>query len=274
MAILAHFDLASLPANDPLALHLMTEASRLAAADRAVLLADPDAVEVPMQRLLDPTYLQSRAALISPEGHNDDVQAGLAADKFAAMPAQADQSTATLLSVVDHWGNTVAVTASLESAFGSRLMVDGFLLNNQLTQFSFVASVDGLPVANRVSGGKRPRASVAPTMVLDSQGHLVLTIGSPGGPRAVDHVVQALVSALDWGLGLDDVLELPHVASRYTVTELESGEGLSDEAAALRQRGHTTEFVAMPSALSAIQRADDRLIGATDPRGDGMILVD
>ena len=274
MAMLGQFDLAGLEPNGPEALHLMTEASRLAFADRALFMADPDFVEVPVQRLLDPSYLRRRATLISPGRSIGEATAGFTWDKSAVMASQLDPPSTTHLSVVDQWGNAVALTASIESAFGSRLMVRGFLLNNELTDFAFEPFIDGLPVANRVQGGKRPRSSMAPTMVLDRQGRLVMVIGSPGGSRIIGYIIQALVAALDWGLEMDEVVALPHVVNRNGVTELETGKGLHDAAEGLEERGHEVKFVTMNSGLNGIRIDDGQLQGAADPRREGLVLAD
>jgi gamma-glutamyltranspeptidase/glutathione hydrolase len=274
MGILAQFDLAGFAPNAPAALHLITEASRLAFADRNQFLADPDFVDVPVQRLLDPIYLRRRAALISPERSLGQAVPGFTWDKSAIMPAQHDPPSTTHLSVVDQWGNAVALTASIESAFGSRLMVRGFLLNNELTDFAFQPEVDERPVANRVQGGKRPRSSMAPTMVLDRQGRLVLVIGSPGGSRIIGYVLQSLVAALDWGLDMEAVTALPHAVNRNGATELETGKGLHDAAEGLKERGHEVKFVPMTSGLNGIRIEENQLSGGADPRREGVVLAD
>ena len=235
MAILDRFDLAGLPPKDPAARRLMAEAERLALADRALFLADPDYVEVPLQQLLDPAYLQRRAALIASDGEPDAAAAGV-----AAMPDQPEPAVGTQLSVVDQWGNAVALTASIGSPFGSGLMVDGFLLDNALADFAFTPSVAGLPVANRAEGGKRPRSSMAPTMVLDPQGRLVLTVGAAGGAPAIGAVVRALVGVLDWGFDPADAISAAGAAS----------------------------------GLNVIGRSGDSWVGAADPRRHGVALAD
>ena len=237
MSLLGQFDLASLPPNGPAALRLMTEAERLADADRALFLADPDLVQLPLQRLLDPVYLRQRAALISPDRSLGEVTPGLVSDRFAAMPPQPDTASATPLSVVDQWGNAAALTASLHDPFGARLMVDGFLLDNGLADFAYTPRVDDRPVANRVEGGKRPVSSMVPTMVLDRQGRLLLAIGSSGGAGSIGFVLRTLVARLDWGLALDDA-------------------------------------IVPGSGLNVIGRKVDRWIGATDPRRNGAVLAD
>ena len=274
MGMLAQFELGQLPPNAPAALHLVTEASRLAFADRALFLADPDFVKVPVQRLLDPSYLRRRATLIAPGESIGAVAPGFTWDPSAIMPDQPDPPSTSHLSVVDQWGNAVAMTASIESAFGSRLMVRGFLLNNELTDFAFQPRVEGQAVANRVEGGKRPRSSMAPTMVLDQEGRLVLVIGSPGGSRIIGYVVQALVAALDWDLDMQSVTALPHVLNRNGVTELETGRGLHDVAEALEARGHEIDFTTMTSGLNGIRVEEGRLSGGADPRREGVVLAD
>lgn len=275
MTILSRFDLAALPPMSPAALHLITEASRLAAADLALFLADPDHTQVPLQQLLDPAYLHRRADLIAADRSLAEATAGVASERFAAMPDQPGSPAATHVAVVDQWGNAVALSASLQGDFGSRLLVDGFLLNSGLTGFAFTPSVAGRPVANRLQGGKRPRSPMAPIMVLDRQGRMILTGGSSGGARAVDYVVLTLVAALDWRLAPDKAIALPHVANADGVTVLESRRGLEAAAAELRAQGHNTAIATMESGLNVIGRSgDDRWIGAADPRGAGTAQAD
>jgi gamma-glutamyltranspeptidase/glutathione hydrolase len=269
--------------------HRFTEAARLAFADRDRYVADPGFVALPGQRagepdaapagsLLDPRYLAQRAALI---GERSLVHAPAGVPPGAAARGNAawtpEQAATTHLSIVDRYGDAVSLTSSIESAFGARLMVRGFLLNNQLTDFSFAPARDGAPVANRVEPGKRPRSAMAPTLVFErGSGALALAIGSPGGPSIVSYVARVLIATLDDGLALQDAIALPNIGSRNGPTELErnrAGAALGD---ALARRGHPVSFVDMTSGLHGIARRCDaagcRLHGGVDPRREGLAL--
>src|SRR5690606_16304780 len=202
LGILSHFDLRSVRPGSAEAAHLLAEAGRLAFADRNRYVADDRFVPVPVEGLLDPAYLARRAALIRPEVSMRRAQPGTPAGAPPALaPSAATPEAGTShLSIVDAAGNAVALTTTIESSFGARRMVRGFLLNNELTDFDFVPVIDGRLVANRVEPGKRPRSSMAPTLVFDADGTLRLIIGSPGGSRIINYVLQTLVAVLDWNL--------------------------------------------------------------------------
>ncbi len=166
------------------------------------------------------------------------------------------------------------MTSSIESAFGSRLMAGGFLLNNELTDFSFRPEVDGRPVANRVEPGKRPRSSMSPTLVLDEQGRLVLAVGSPGGSRIIGYVVKALVAALDWGLDMQAAISLPNAVNRNGPTDLEEGTAVADLKPRLEALGHEVRLRPMTSGLHGIAVTPRGLEGGADPRREGVALGD
>lgn len=274
---------------DPDGAHRFLEAARLAFADRDRYVADTDFVALPGQRvgepvaavrgsLLDPGYLARRAALIGARSmvHAPAGVPGGAADDGAGGWSP-ELAATTHLSIVDARGNAVAMTSSIENAFGARIMVRGFLLNNQLTDFSFAPSQDGAPVANRVEPGKRPRSAMSPTLVLDrASDALVLALGSPGGPSIVSYVARVLVEVLDDGLGLQRAISLPNLGSRNGPTELERGRVAPELAEALRARGHPVELVPMTSGLHGIARRCDargcELEGGADPRREGLAL--
>ncbi|MEO3427521.1 gamma-glutamyltransferase [Pelagibius sp. CAU 1746] len=281
LKLLEAFDLAALapaPGESPgaEAIHLVAEASRLAFADRNRFLADSDFVEVPVDRLLDPLYLAARAVLIDPAASMGQASPGLRTPQ-AHSPAQLNPPSTSHLSVVDAEGNAVSMTASIESAFGARVMVRGFLLNNELTDFSFRPSVDGRPVANRVQPGKRPRSSMSPTLVLDGDGRFVMAIGSPGGSRIIGYTTKAIIAALDWSLTMQQAVALPNFVNRNGATDLEEGTGIEAAKAELEALGHEVNIRGMTSGLHGIRRIANGpqgggLEGGADPRREGVVL--
>jgi len=182
----------------------------------------------------------------------------------------------THFAIVDAAGNAVSMTASIEAAFGTGILAAGFLLNNQLTDFAFVpAAADGRPVANRAGPGKRPRSTMAPTMVLDPQGRLLFALGAPGGPRIAAYVEKTLLGLIDWALDVQAAIDLPHLVNRNGRTEIERGPQADALAAELRRRGHEVEILAMESGLAAIAvLPDGSLAGGADRRREGVALGD
>ena len=272
LGILARFDLSALRPLSADAVHLLAEAERLAFADRNRYLADDRFVRVPIEGLLDRTYLRERSALIRPEVSMKRAEAGTPPE---APGARADsralaESGTSHVSIVDRDGNAVSMTTTIESSFGSRLMVRGFLLNNQLTDFDFVPARDGVPVANRVEPGKRPRSSMAPTLVFDADGRLLLVIGSPGGSRIINYVLKALVAILDWNMDVQAAIDLPNSGSRNGPTELEHGTAAETLAGTLAAMGHPIRITDMTSGLHAILRIPEGWSGGADPRREGV----
>ena len=213
LGILEQFDLGSLDPASAQAAHLLAEAGRLAFADRGLYVADADFVDVPVEGLIDPAYLMSRATLIDPLKTMGPAEAGTPPEQHGWLYRAGDSfelPSTSHISVVDADGNAVSMTTSIESAFGSRVMVHGILLNNQLTDFSFRPAGDAGPIANRVEPGKRPRSSMSPTMIFDADGALLAAVGSPGGSRIIGYVVQSIVAMVDWGLDPQAAVSLPH----------------------------------------------------------------
>ena len=263
------------------AIHLFSEAGRLAFADRALYVADSDFVRVNVIGLLDPGYLKQRAQLIGPRSMGT-AQPGVPPGTTVALaPDPTPPKAATShLSVVDGDGNAVSMTTTIEDVFGARVMVRGFLLNNQLTDFSFAPEANGRPIANRVEPGKRPRSSMAPTLVFDRQtGALVAALGSPGGSQIIGYVTKTLVGILDWNLDIQQAISLPNFGSRNGPTELEQGRISPATVEALKARGHDIREIDMASGLQGIVRVrlpDGRLVwaGGADPRREGVALGD
>ncbi|WP_210397234.1 gamma-glutamyltransferase [Motiliproteus sediminis] len=270
LGLLSRFGLIDLAPESAAYAHLLTQAARLAYADRARYLADRDHVRVPVTALLDSAYLRERGRLINRERDMGTAVAGELPGLAGQVGRSPERPSTTHLVIVDAEGNALSMTSSIEMAFGSTLMVGGFLLNNQLTDFSFVAERDGAPVANRVQPGKRPRSSMTPVIVLDSDRRLKLLLGSPGGSRIINYVTQALLANLVAGESVQDAVSLPHVSNRNGVTELEQGtaaEGLAD---ALQARGHEIKVRDLNSGLHGIERLrDGRFRSGVDPRREG-----
>lgn len=269
LGILERAGFAQAAPNSADAVHLFSEAGRLAYADRARYIADPAFVPQPLAGLLAPEYLAERAALIGARSMGV-AQPGTPRGALALSDAAMEMSAGTShISVVDAKGNAVAMTTSIEYAFGSRIFVRGFLLNNQLTDFSFVPEQAGRPAANRVEPGKRPRSSMAPTIVFDRAGRLEMVLGSPGGPGIINYVAKTLVATLDWGLGLQDAIALPNFGSRNGPTEIEKGTLYEMLAAPLAERGHTVRLLELTSGTHAIERVKALWRSGADPRREG-----
>ncbi|PRD39414.1 UNVERIFIED_CONTAM: ggt [Trichonephila clavipes] len=270
MGLLEQYDLKALKPNSLDAVHLISQASRLAFADRDRYLADPDFVTVPIAGLLAPDYLKQRATLIG--ARDQQFVAGQPQGAIALATGTVPEFPNTShLSIVDAAGNAVSMTTSIENVFGSGLMVNGYLLNNQLTDFSLEPVVDALLVANRVEGGKRPRSSMAPVMVFDADNQLKLVIGSPGGSRIINYVAQSLVAVLDWELDVQQAISLPRFTHRNDYLALEAGTDLVELAPALQQLGYDVRLQDLNSGLHAIEVMADQLAGAADPRREGKV---
>ncbi|MCR9256948.1 MAG: gamma-glutamyltransferase family protein [Alphaproteobacteria bacterium] len=263
------------PTDDPaLALHRRIEAEKLAYADRGRYMADEDFVWVPSLGLTDPAYLAGRSMMIDDRKAKPPAEPGTPPGAIALRPLDASAETpgTTHLSIVDAEGRAVALTSSIESAFGSRLMVRGFLLNNQLTDFSFRDSRDGEPIANRVEAGKRPRSSMAPTIVLGPDGLEIVT-GSPGGSRIIGYVVKSVTALIDDGLTPAAAAALPNVTNRNGSKTAVEPELAGPIKSALEDLGHVLDERAQTSGLHIIQRLPDgRLVGGADPRREGIVL--
>ncbi len=277
LGLLRPFDLTSHVA-DVTAWHLFAEASRLAYADRARYLADPDFVAAPVAGLLDPAYLAARAKLIDPaRAHPGAARpgepAGRHSENWGDGMAPEFPSTSTI-TAIDRDGNAVAMTVTIEHDFGARLMVRGFLLNNELTDFSFLPARDGRPVANRVEPGKRPLSAMSPTMVFAPDGRLFLVLGSAGGPAIIDDVAKTIIGVIDWHKDIAAAIALPNIDNRNGATEIEARPDTAALAAALASRGHDVRMSRRASGLGGIAVTRAGLVGAFDLRREGAALGD
>ena len=259
------------------AVHLIAEAEKLAYADRNRYLADPDAVPVP-DGLLDDGYLAERRKLINPDAAMAKPSAGLppgVAKRSYGADATYEVAGTSHFSIVDDDGNAVAMTTTIEGAFGSHLWASGFLLNNQLTDFSFMpAGPDGVTAANAVAGGKRPRSSMAPTLIFDANGALEGVTGSPGGSRIIMFVVKTLVAMLDWDMDAQQAAALTNFGSDGGALTYEPSVSLVFKALALKTYGHTLNAEFMTSGVHTILKRNGRLEGGADPRREGVALGD
>jgi gamma-glutamyltranspeptidase / glutathione hydrolase len=273
LTILEGFDIGNRAAESPEMVHLFSQAQRLAFADRNHYVADSDFVSVPIDAMLNREYLQRRSKAIKMHRDMGHAKPGDLLEKRVESQDFSLPST-THFSIVDRWGNGVSMTSSVENSFGSRLMVGGFLLNNQLTDFSFSPSKNNKLVANRVEPGKRPRSSMTPMMVFDSAGKLQILAGSPGGSRIIGYVAQVVWRLMEWGLDPQKAVAAPHFGNRNGITELEVGRGLKDLKVALESIGHRVKLKTMNSGLSVITINRDGLRGGADPRREGTVMGD
>jgi gamma-glutamyltranspeptidase/glutathione hydrolase len=284
LGLLTHTPAKAIPLMDGLPearwLHLYTEASRLAFADRDKYIADPDFVQAPggsWMSLLEPRYLAERARLIGPVRMTTATAGspGAVNTSYAPMPEQPEYGTSHI-SIVDAQGNALAMTSSIENAFGSRQMVKGFLLNNELTDFSFTPTdVQGRPIANRVEPGKRPRSSMAPTLVIDkATGELLMSGGSPGGALIIHYAAKLLYGTLNWELDAQQAINLPNFAYLNGMSLLEDQRFPVATIESLKRTGARVREVPMTSGLQAIQKTPSGWFGGADPRREGIVQGD
>jgi gamma-glutamyltranspeptidase/glutathione hydrolase len=279
LGMLESHGLAKLGPENPESWRLIGEASRLAFADRGRYMADSDFVNMP-KGLLNKAYLKSRGELIPLQSDDvpvlppEAVQPGEPPSDHALLFAP-DQSlelpSTSHFSIVDRFGNVVSMTTTIENGFGSRLMTNGFLLNNELTDFSFVPQIGGFQVANRIEPGKRPRSSMAPTIVY-KDGKPYLAIGSPGGSRIIGFVATALIGILDWNMDVQAAINLPHLVNRFGTYDLEEGTSAEALAPALAEMGYQVKAQNLNSGLHAIMIMEGGLLGGADPRREGVAM--
>lgn len=274
LGMLRPFDLRALGPDNVQSWRLIGDASRLAFADRGRYMADSDFVPVPTKGLLDDTYLVQRAHLLEGDTAIETATAGtptwdhtqLWADDIAI-----EFPSTSHISIVDSYGNALSMTTTIENGFGSRLMTSGgFLLNNELTDFSFRTHVDGAPIANRIEPGKRPRSSMSPTIVL-REGKPVLVIGSPGGSRIIGYVAQAIIAFIDWDMDVQQAVSMSHFSNRFGTFDLEAGGKAAEMEAALIELGYTVKVRDLNSGLHAVS-VGEALRGGADPRREGIAI--
>jgi gamma-glutamyltranspeptidase/glutathione hydrolase len=277
LEMLQRFPPSQLTPNTASGAHLFAEASRLAYADRAQYLGDPAFVDVPVKGLLDRSYIASRAALIDPAHDMGTAVAGNPPEKHAELAPQVSPVLhgTSHMTIVDDAGEVVAMTTSVESVFGSNVMVKGFMLNNTLTDFSFQPVRDGKPVANAPAPGKLPLSAMSPTIVFDKNGNFLVSVGSPGGPAIIDYVAQILIGILDAHMSPRDALAMPHELNMNGPTLLEQSPNSAALAFQLTAMGHDVRVPQVEgSGLHGIEKTKDGYIGAADPRRDGIALGD
>lgn len=273
LGITQQFDLAAMGPDSAEAWQIIGDASRLAFADRGRYMADTDFVPMP-QGLLDKTYLAERAKLITPGKALDTVEAGEPAWKKPI--ALADDIAIELpstshISIVDKDGNAVSVTTTIENGFGSNVMSNGFLLNNELTDFSFESHQNGYPIANRLEPGKRPRSSMSPTIVMkDNKPYLV--VGSPGGSRIIGYVAKTLIAHLEWGMDIQEAISLPNRLNRFGTFDLEKGTNTEPLEKSLSEMGFKVSIRDLNSGVQGIVIQENGLLGGADPRREGLVL--
>jgi gamma-glutamyltranspeptidase/glutathione hydrolase len=273
LGMLERFDMKKLGPNSPVSWHLIGEAMQLAYADREKYLGDSDFVSVPIKGLIDRTYLRSRSALISEKTSLSTYVAGNppgAQPRTAAISSEVHGTTHFV--AADAQGNIATMTSTVESLFGSQLIANGMVLNNELTDFTFAPTLNGAPVANAVGPGKRPLSSMSPTIVYDAKGRVVFAVGSAGGKRIIMHVMKSLIGKLDWDMSAQDAIALPNIYFGGSALILEKGTFLDGLRPQIAQLGQTVLSGDLGSKLNAIERTAAGWHGAADPRSEGNVL--
>ncbi len=278
LGILSHFPLKELGKNSPESWRLIGNASRLAFSDRNRYISDSDFMPVPIEGLLNPVYLKARAELIPEKGTMHSVSPGKPEFTHAKVtPSFSDDESIELpstshFSIVDQEGNVVSITSSIENSFGSRLMTRGFILNNELTDFSFATHRHGLPIVNRVEPRKRPRSAMAPTIVMLNE-EPYMTLGSPGGSRIIGYVVKTLIAHLDWDMNIQAAIDLPNLINRFGTYELENNTGAVNFKPNLESMGFRVDLNELTSGLHGIVINENQLEGGADPRREGTVTT-
>jgi len=253
--------------------HLVLEASKLAFSDRNKVVADSDFVNVPINKMLDKVYLKQRANLINAAEAKGVFKSGNLNTAYINNNELNEAPSTTHISIVDKEGNAVSLTSSIEHAFGSVLMTNGFLLNNQLTDFSFRSEINGKKVANRIEGEKRPRSSMSPTIILDKNNNLFMVIGSPGGSNIIPYVLKTIVGVIDWKMNIQEAIDIPHFVNKNTEhTYIESSRFPANLEHSLMQMGHKIKDKELNSGLHGILLRNGIIYGGADPRREGVAI--
>ncbi|MDQ8756995.1 gamma-glutamyltransferase [Sphingosinicella sp. LHD-64] len=271
---LERFDLRAMGRNDPRAWHLIADSMRLAYADRAAYLGDPDFVRVPVEGLMDEAYLASRAQLLSVDRAIEHAEAGTPPGVTRQRAGQTvPEEGTTHFVAVDSAGNVATYTSTIESAFGSGITVNGMFLNNELTDFNSAPEYEGAPAANRVEGGKRPLSSMSPTIVYAPDGEVRLAVGAAGGLTIISQVAKAIIGVLDWDMSAQDAIAMPQILGMGDRVMVERGTALESMVPALTAMGHQVTPVEPGYKANAIERVNGRWVGAADPRSEGTWLA-
>ena len=273
LGMLERFDLRKLGKDSPVAWHLIAEAMQLAYADRDTYLGDPAFVRNPVAGLIAPAYLRQRSALIAPDHSLGTYQPGHPAGAGRMTAAVSSEVPATTHFIaVDKRGDIATMTSTVEGPFGSQLIANGYVLNNELTDFTFAPEKDGAPVANRPEGGKRPLSSMAPTIVYDRDGKAIFSVGAAGGRTIIMQVAKALIAHLDWGMPAREALGTPLVFFNSDGLVLEQGTWLTAMKPALEKLGHRVTIGKLGLKANAVERTPRGWVGAADPRSVGTAL--
>ncbi|BCO18957.1 gamma-glutamyltranspeptidase [Alteromonas sp. KC3] len=273
LKMLEGFDLSKYSPDSVEFANLYTQASAMSYADREKFIADSDFTNLPFAAMINTAYLERRAQSIDVDKKWRRARAGNPyAEANVALGTSMELPNTSHVSIVDKEGNAVSMTTSIEFMFGSGIMVEGFLLNNQLTDFSFSPTKDRFPVPNRVEPGKRPRSAMSPTMVFDKEGNLEVVVGSPGGSRIVSYVAQTLIGVIDFDLDIQQAINMPKITNRNDYTALEKGTPIANLEGALTELGHNVKVVDLNSGLHGIQFKSGKLIGGADPRREGIAV--
>ena len=280
LGVMSHFDLSTHDIDDARVIHLITESTRLAFADREKYIGDPDFINVPVTSLLEASYIKSRSELINPDKSLKKITPGVIKNSSFLTPTfSPEQQSTTHFVVRDARGNVVSMTSSVEAAFGSRIMSGGMFLNNQLTDFSFLPNKDGIAVANSVAPSKRPRSSMTPVIIFNQDGSFFAAIGSPGGPKIISYVAQTVIALLDYDLSMQEAINLPRHVTTGKTLELEADTTVSELKPKMEAMGHRVILKRQHSGLHGIRLLRDNsnsieiLDGGADPRREGRVLL-
>ena len=273
LKMLENYNVKSFKPTSPEFIHLYSEISALTYSDRNFFLADPDYINIPITGLLDQDYLQDRVKIINNTKSIRNPKPGQP-DGYKKYSENVDISrdSTSHLVIVDLYGNAISMTSTIEGPFGSHLMVEGFMLNNELTDFSFLPDYDGIPIANRVEAGKRPLSSMSPTIIFDESGNIHSLTGSPGGTSIIGYVAKSILGLIDWDMSPQEAVDIPHYMRKKEETELEKGTELESHKIFLENIGHKVSIKRKRSGLHAAKKVEGGYIGGADSRREGLVI--